>query len=54
MSIRNVSAVVSLLLVAQPGMAENAATGLPLEMGGIAAVAAASLIVAVQLAKRRK
>lgn len=54
MTIKKVPALLGLLLVAQPGLAENAATPLPLEMGGIAAVAAASLIIAVQLVKRRK
>ena len=54
MNISKVSALSGLLLVAQPGMAENVSTGLPLEMGGIAAIAAASLIIAVQLVKRRK
>jgi len=54
MNISQLSAVLGLLLVAQPGMAESVGTGLPMEMTGIAAIAAAGLIIAVQIVKRRK
>ena len=44
MNISQLSAVLALLLVAQPGMAESVGTGLPMEMTGIAAIAAAGLL----------
>ena len=54
MTIHKLYPLLGLPLVAQQSFAGEVTTPLPLEMGGIAAVAALSLIIATQLIKRRK
>lgn len=58
MTVKKVYPLLGLLLIADQGYAGQVPMGIPqdmpLELGGIAAVAALSLIIATQLIKRRK
>lgn len=54
MNARKFAAFFTLFFVSQYGMAEGVGTALPLEISSIAAIGIVSLIIAVQLVKRRK